>query len=70
MQCGRCSGSMVQLNTSVINKSESRSFLWNFVMICITGGLWLLWMLVRKRSEREVRVTTATCQSCGSSWNV
>lgn len=69
MKCKRCSSESVSVNSSVYNKSESRSFIWNLVMIVITGGIWLVWMLVRSKNERAVQVTLATCQQCGRTWN-
>lgn len=70
MQCRKCSSQIVSVNSSVYNQSESRSLLWNLAMILITGGLWIVWMLVRKKSERTVHVTMATCQQCGNAWKV
>lgn len=70
MMCRKCSSQMVAVNSSVYNQSESRSLLWNLAMIFLTGGLWIVWMLVRKKSERAVQVTMATCQQCGNAWKV
>lgn len=70
MKCRKCSNQIVSVSSSVYNQSESRSLLWNLAMIIITGGLWIVWMLVRKKSERTVQVTMATCQQCGNAWKV
>ena len=39
-------------------------------MLIITGGLWIIWMLIRKRKEKVVNIKTAICQNCGNSWNI
>lgn len=70
MKCRKCSGDAVSVASSVYSKTESRSFIWNLAMIIVTGGLWLVWMLVRSRNERAVQVTMATCQQCGNAWKV
>ena len=70
MNCKRCGSNNINFSTSTIAKSKNRSFTWNLLMICCTGGFWLLWMLVRKKKQKLVKITTATCQNCGNSWNV
>lgn len=70
MICPKCGSTTVSINESVYTKSKRRSFLWNLLMVCITGGLWLIWMLIRKRKEKTVHVKMAVCQSCANSWKV
>ncbi len=70
MVCPHCNSENVQVNTTTYNKSQSRSFLWNLIMKVITSGLWLIWMLVRKKKEVLVTQTTAVCQNCGYSWKI
>lgn len=70
MKCPKCGSERVNVNTSVVAKSKHRSFLWNLFMICITCGLWIIWMLVRKRKEKIVQITTATCQECAHTWKM
>lgn len=70
MKCIKCGSENVNCTTSAVVKSVRRSFLWNLFMIFITCGFWLLWMLVRKRKEKVVMITTATCNSCGKCWEV
>lgn len=40
------------------------------IMTLCTGGIWLLWMLVRRRKEKKITETWATCQDCGKRWKV
>ena len=56
--------------TNTVVLSKSRSFLWNLIMTVLTLGLWLIWMIVRKRKEKKVTETWATCQSCGKRWKI
>lgn len=70
MVCPKCKCENVNVNTSVVMKSKHRSFLWNLLMICCTAGLWLIWMLVRKKKEKQVTVKMAVCQGCGHSWKL
>jgi len=70
MICRKCKSENVTVSTNHVVKSQRRSFLWNLFMICITGGLWLLWMLVRKRKEKIVMIKTVVCNNCGASWEI
>lgn len=66
MKCKECGSDNVAIQSSVVVRSKSRSFLWNLVVILFTGGIWLFWMLLRKRKEKESVVTTVTCQRCAA----
>lgn len=68
MTCPRCKSENVAMNESVYTKSQRRSLLWNLLMICITGGIWIIWMLVRKRKEKVIHEKRCVCQACGHSW--
>lgn len=70
MRCPKCGGENIVVNTNTVVVSKSRSFLWNFIMTLCTGGIWLLWMLVRRRKEKKITETWATCQDCGKRWKV
>ena len=68
MICKKCGSTHISISTCCYVKSKSRSFIWNLLMICLTGGLWLIWMLVRKRKEKIIKETTYVCQECGYLW--
>lgn len=70
MVCPKCGGNNVNISESVYKESQRRSFLWNLLWILCTGGLWLLWMLIRKRKEKTVHEKRCVCQSCGHSWKI
>lgn len=70
MRCPKCGGENVVVNTNTVVVTKSRSFLWNLFMIIITLGWWIVWMLVRKRKEKTITETWATCQDCGKRWKV
>lgn len=70
MRCPKCGGENIVVNTNTVVVTKSRSFLWNLFMIIITLGWWLVWMLVRKRKEKTITETWATCQDCGKRWKV
>lgn len=70
MYCVKCGNSNVTFQTSTYTKSKSRSFIWNLLMLCCTGGLWLIWMLIRKKKQKVITETWATCQTCGHHWKV
>lgn len=70
MKCPRCKNSNVKIEASTFMKSKSRSLLWNLLWIVVTGGLWIIWMLVRKKKEKQVTVKMAICQDCGHSWKI
>lgn len=70
MICKMCNSTDIRTSTSIYTKSKNRSFIWNLFMIVLTGGFWLIWMLIRKRKEKVVRKVTATCQNCGHSWDI
>jgi len=58
----------VSVNT--YTKTKRRSFLWNLLMIFVTVGLWLIWMLVRRRKEKVISQKMAVCNNCAHSWKV
>ncbi len=68
MKCPKCNSENVTLSVNNVVKTKNRSCLWNLFMICCTAGIWLIWMLVRKRKEKVVTIKTAVCQDCGYSW--
>lgn len=70
MKCPKCGSTSVVVNTNTVMVSQNRSFLWNLLMIFCTAGLWLIWMIIRKKKEKKVTETWATCQSCGNRWKV
>lgn len=70
MICRKCKSENVLINTNSMVVSQSRSFIWNFLMFFLTGGLWILWMLIRARKEKHVVETWATCQNCGNRWKL
>ena len=70
MICKKCHSSNVVVNMSSYTKSKSRSLIWNLLMILLTGGLWLVWMLIRKSKETVIHEKTCVCQTCGDSWNI
>ena len=70
MMCPKCKSENVTVQASTYTKSKSRSCLWNLLLLVCTGGLWLIWMLVRKRKEKVVHEKTCLCQACGYSWNI
>lgn len=70
MNCPKCDERNVNVQVNTYVKSKRRSFLWNLLWIVCTGGLWLLWMLVRRRKEEIITEKTAVCQVCGYSWNI
>ena len=70
MMCPKCQSENVAISQNVYTKSQSRSLIWNLLMIFITGGLWIIWMLIRKKKEKVVKIKTAVCQQCGNSWNL
>lgn len=70
MNCPKCKGNNVNVSVNTYTVSKSRSFLWNLFMICITAGLWIIWMLIRKKKQKIVTEKTAVCNSCGYSWKI
>ena len=70
MICNKCESTNISVQTSSYTKTKSRSFLWNLLMIICTGCLWLLWMLIRKKKEKVITETWATCQTCGHKWKI
>ena len=70
MMCPKCKSENVTVASSTYVQSKRRSFLWNLLWILCTGGLWLLWMLIRKRKEKVVHEKVCLCQSCGYSWPI
>lgn len=70
MVCPKCQCQNVAVQTSTFVKSKSRSFLWNLLLILLTGGFWIIWMLIRKKKEKIITETRSTCQECGYSWKI
>ncbi|MDR2733123.1 MAG: hypothetical protein LBC99_00600 [Spirochaetota bacterium] len=70
MKCPKCNSDRVNVGVNTFVQSQHRSCLWNLFWILLTGGLWLLWMLVRKRKETVRNHKYAVCNSCGYSWDV
>lgn len=70
MVCRKCKSENVTVNENFVVKSKRRSFLWNLFMLCITCGLWLVWMAVRKRKEKVVKIKSVICNNCGYSWEI
>ena len=70
MLCSKCNSKNVSVQTSTYMQSKSRSCLWNLLLLALTCGFWIVWMLIRKRKEKKVTETIATCQSCGHSWKI
>lgn len=70
MVCPKCASTNTTVQVNTVVKSKSRSILWNLLMLFITGGLWIIWMIIRKKKERLVTIKTCTCQNCGYSWNL
>lgn len=70
MLCPKCGSDHIQCSTSTYTESKSRSLLWNVLMTICTGGIWIIWMLIRKKKEKAVTKTWATCQDCGYRWEV
>lgn len=70
MNCPKCKSNNVTLSVNNVVKSQSRSLIWNLIMLFLTGGLWIIWMLVRKRKEKVVMIKTCLCQNCGFSWEM
>ena len=55
MKCPKCGSEDVTVTTNTVVVSKSRSFIWNLLLIICTCGLWLIWMLVRKRKRWRVK---------------
>lgn len=70
MVCNKCGCSNISVAYNTYTQSKSRSFLWNTLMICCTCGLWLIWMLIRKRKEKVIHEKVCICQNCGNSWKI
>lgn len=70
LQCKKCGSLNVTVTPTTYVQSKSRSFLWNLIMVLITGGLWLLWMLIRKKKEKVVTKKICCCHYCGNTWEI
>jgi predicted RNA-binding Zn-ribbon protein involved in translation (DUF1610 family) len=70
LTCPKCGSNDIQVNLLSHNVSENRSCLWNALMIIMTGGIWFIWMLVRKRKESIKVNKQAVCQKCGFNGNL
>ena len=68
MKCPKCGSEDVTTSVNTYTKSKKRSFLWNLLMILLTGGIWILWMCVRARKEEVVKKKYHICQNCGKCW--
>jgi protein-arginine kinase activator protein McsA len=77
MTCTHCGSNNVTVTIENIGsktKIRKRSFLGSFmrlILICCTGGLWLL---VGKRTgvakTKSINRKIALCQQCGASWEI
>ena len=70
MKCPKCNSENVNVSVNTYTVSQRRSFLWNLLWIICTGGLWLIWMLVRKKKEKVKTKKVAVCSNCGYSWEI
>lgn len=70
MQCKRCNSNNTTITYNSYTKSKSRSFIWNLIMLFLTGGLWILWMLIRRKKQKVIREKICVCQDCGYSFKV
>ena len=62
--CPRCGSNNIHISVNTYQQKKKRSFLWNLFLVVITGGIWLIWMLVRNNSvEKQAKVYV--CQKCG-----
>ena len=69
MVCPKCKNTNVTISESTYTDKKKRSFLWNLLMIICTGGIWLLWMIIRKNTV-TVHDKRCLCQTCGHSWSI
>lgn len=69
MVCPKCKNNNVVITENTYTEKKNRSCLWNIFMFCITGGLWLIWMLIRNNSN-TVHDKRCLCQTCGYSWSI
>jgi DNA-directed RNA polymerase subunit RPC12/RpoP len=70
LACPKCGSTNTSVSVNTYAKSKHRSLLWNIFMICITAGIWIIWMIIRKRKEKIVTQKTAVCNNCAHSWKV
>ena len=70
MICPNCGSNKVNITENMYTESKNRSFLWNAFMVLITGGLWIIWMLVRKKKEKTFCLKKCVCQNCSHSWEL
>lgn len=70
MVCPKCGSKRVNVNLNSFTQSQSRSLIWNLLMIFFTGGFWILWMLVRGQKQKQVNQKIAVCQKCGHTFKV
>ena len=70
LTCPRCGAHNITVSSNTHTESKSRSIIWNLLMILLTAGIWIIWMLIRKRKEEIVTENIAVCQSCGNSWKI
>ncbi len=70
MNCKKCGSDNVTVQYSEYEKSKRRSVLWNLMMILLTGGFWIVWILLRNKKTKTVKNKYALCQDCGNSWKL
>lgn len=70
MVCPKCNSDKVQVSVNTYTVSTAkRSFGRDILWCCLTGGLWLIWILIRKPpKDKVVREKTAVCSGCAHSW--
>lgn len=62
--CPRCGSNNIHISVNAYQQKKKRSFLWNLFLVVITGGIWLIWMLVRNNVvDKQEKVYV--CQKCG-----
>ena len=62
--CPRCGSNNIHISVNAYQQKKKRSFLWNLFLVVITGGIWLIWMLVRNNAvDKQEKVYV--CQKCG-----
>ena len=65
MWIGKCSGKY-----KYNDGKQEQELVMELTFNSLYRGIWLIWMLIRKRKEKQVVETWATCQSCGKRWKV
>lgn len=70
MICPKCYSENVNVTANANPEINQRSILFDLFMIFITGGFWIIWMLIRGKKETTTIKTLAVCQNCGYVWEV